>query len=621
MSSRLPEHRLSSDSVLLRPQIDCKRGHHVAISFVLLIVVFVAYAPVLSHEFLQYDDDLNILQNQNLSPPYADGLRKIWSTGYEGLYIPLTYTAWFVVSLMSTTVDEATGQVVHHAFAFHALNLMLHAACVLLVYGLLLRLVGHPLAAAAGALLFAVHPLHVESVAWVSETKGLLSALCALLAMVAYFDFAKRQEQRRPAWPAYLTALAFFVLAMLAKPVAVSLPMALLILEIGLWKRRPLKAIRSLAIWFAMAACVVLITRGQQSTEQIVEPTSLWSRLLIASDSLTFYLGKLVWPFELAPHYARTIGSALRDPWLVAYVVLPFVLALVFAILPNRRRWLSSLGLFVVALLPVLGLVPFAYQAFSNVADRYMYMAMLGPALAVSYWYSNRPRTWKVVAVLVVASLLTIATRRQCTVWHDTETLFLHTLRVNPASFRAENALGCIYVARNDLPTAIARFRAAIDSKPAYAQAHFNLANSLAAVGNIHEAIAHLEAVAQLQPESAVIFNNLGSMLFRVDRIDESIAAFRRAVELSPDWKVAWDNLAITLTQTGRESEALQAYESVIALDPLEIQARLQRAELLVSLGRSQEAAKEYEWLENHFVSQGDLESSREMANRAAALR
>ncbi len=575
---------------------------------------------MLSHEFLHYDDDLNIIHNQSLSPPSTDGFLRIWSSGYEGLYIPLTYSTWFVVALMSTTMDAASGQIVHHPFAFHALNLVLHGACVLLVYGLLLRLAGHPLAAAAGALLFAVHPLQVESVAWVSETKGLLSAFCALSATVAYFEFARRQEQHRTAWPAYLAALCFFVLAMLAKPVAVGLPLALLILEIVFWRRRLLMAIRSLALWFPIAAGVVFITRGQQSTEYLVEPTSLGSRLLIAGDSLTFYLGKLLWPLDLAPHYSRTIGSVLKEPWLPVYFVIPFLLALLLAILPNRRMWLSSLGLFCVALLPVLGLVPFAYQDFANVADRYAYMAMLGPALAVAFWYGLRPRTWKVVVVLGIASVLIIATRKQCTVWQNTETLFLHTLKVNPTSFRAENALGCVYVSQHDPSRAIERFRAAVAAKPDYAQAHFNLANSLAAFDNVPEAIVHLEIAAQLQPDSAAVFNTLGSMLYRADRIHESIVAFKRAVDLVPNDHVAWDNLAIALVQAEHEDEALDALDRVLSLNPLNTQARLQRAELLVNLGRTQEAISEYQWLESHFESQGNLTAAREMANHAESL-
>lgn len=621
MSDHSPEDRLSSDTVLLGPQAGYTRGLSVSISFVLFVVVFVAYSPVLSHELLQYDDDLNIIQNKNLSPPSTEGLLRIWSSGYEGLYIPLTYSAWFVVSLISTTTDESTGQIVHRAFAFHALNLMLHAGCVQLIYRLLLRLVGHPLAAAAGALLFAIHPLQVESVAWVSETKGLLSALCALLAMVTYIEFVRRQEARQPVWCAYLMALSFFVLAMLAKPIAVGIPLALLILEIVLWRRGALNAMRSLAAWFAIAACFVLITRGQQTTDHLVEATSLGSRLLIAGDSITFYLGKLLWPVALAPHYPRTIGSALKDPWLPFYIALPLLLVFVLAILPNRRQWLTSLGLFVVALLPVLGLVPFAYQEFANVADRYAYMAMLGPALAVSFWYRNRPRIWKSVTVLSVACVLIMATRKQCTIWEDTETLFLHTLRVNPTSFRAENALGCVYASQSDLSQAIPHFQAAVESKPDYAQAHFNLANSLAAVGDLTQAIDHLEVVTQLQPNSAIAFNNLGSMLFRVGRIEESIVAFERAGDLEPDWKIAWDNLAITLLQADRETEALEIFEKVIVLDPLDVPARLQRAEILVQLGRNQDAIKEYQWLQNHFASQGDFDKSREMENRSEELR
>lgn len=590
------------------------------ISVALLIVVTLVYAPVLSYEFLNYDDDLNIANNSHLYPPSWEGFRRFWSDGYEGLYIPLTYSTWFVLAGFTTTFEQPTGQAIYDPAIFHAFNLVLHALCVLLVYGLLVRLVRHQLAAAAGALLFALHPMQVESVAWVSETKGLLCTLLALLSIRLFCTFIERDGENGNAWPYYIFATMFFFLALLAKPTAVSVPLVLWLLEIGWWRRRLIKATLILTPWFCIAVGFVAITRYQQSVDQLTAVPSIWSRILIATDSLTFYLEKILWPVDLCPHYSRNIESALDDPSLLLRVVVLGLMLMAAAIPHNRHKWLTSSGILLVVLLPVLGFVPFAYQEFSNVADRYVYLAMLGPALAVSIWFAKYPRPWKIVVVFVVAFLLAVATRKQCCHWRDSESLFLHTLAVNPTSYRAENSLGSVYVAQGDLSTAISRFRSAIDLKPDYAQAHFNLSSSLAAVGNISEAIPHLEKVVELQPQSALARSNLGAMLFHSGRLEASLEHFRQAVSIDPKWTTAWLNLAIVQARCGYNSDALTSYDEVVELDSRNISARLQRADILISLGRNQDAIREYRWLEVEFSQQGDHKSARAMAARISEL-
>jgi len=607
-----------------RPQVERANERppfRLVIPLGLVIVVVLTYAPVVNHEFLNYDDDLLVTKNPHLYPASWAGLRRIWSSGYEGLYMPLTYTSWFALASIGATVEPASGQAVFDPAVFHTFNLVLHVLCVLLVYVLLNRIVGRPLASAAGALLFGLHPLQVESLAWVSETKGLLCAFFSLAAMGAYGEFVQRRNASRRAWLFYGLAACLFFLALLSKPAAVALPLVIWILEVGRWNRRPGVALLPLAPWFACAVGFVLVARYAQPTDQLRIITSLATRFLIAADSLTFYLEKLVWPTNLCPHYPRTTQTAIEDPWLWFRIAIPPLLFVVAAVSARRRRWLTAAGIFVAALLPTLGFVPFAYQEFSNVADRYVYFAMLGPAFALACWLDGPPRRWKVFATLVVFVVLGVVSREQCGYWRDSESLFRHTLAVNPASYRAENGLGCIYLARNDHPRAIPRFRAAIDLKPDYAQAHFNLASSLSAVGENDGAVAHLQKVVELQPDSALARSNLGTFLYRAGRLDEAIAQFERSVWIDPTWTTAWRNLAITLAKRGDLADALAAYDEVLKRDARHLEARWERAEVLAGLGRFSEALQEFALLQRIFTEQRNQQAAQTAAARVSELR
>ncbi|HWC89027.1 MAG TPA: hypothetical protein VG433_05220, partial [Pirellulales bacterium] len=382
---------------------------------------------VVEFQFLTWDDDVHVTKNPLLDPVSFSNLAQFWLHPYENLYIPASYSFFAAEAWLSQwTLGRLDPQV------FHAACLALHLACVWLVFRLLARMVENPLAAWAGALCFAVHPLQVESVAWIGETRGLLAALCSLAAVYWYlppgpamFDSSSTANRDRLGamptaavgmWggdddacprsvgmataPAlspsaaddrfstrrYLLASAAFALALLSKPSAAPLPLMALAIDL-LWLRRSLKrSLACLAPWLALALLDIGLSKLLQADERITNRPDWLLRPLVACDALTFYLRKLIVPLRLGFDYGRTpavvLSSAARYwAWIAPACVLGLAL-----VSRHRRMWLTAAGIFVAGLLPVLGFVPFLYQDISTVADRYLYLPMLGVALALAVW-------------------------------------------------------------------------------------------------------------------------------------------------------------------------------------------------------------------------------------------
>ena len=328
-----------------------------------LALTFAAFSEVGGFGFVSWDDELHVTENPWLHPVTPAHVWHFWRMSYQGLYIPLSYTVYALLALLAR--DPTTQALNPHVF--HVANLILHLANVLLVFALLKQSVPNIWAASAGALLFGVHPLQGESVAWVSELRGLLSGMFALLALGQYLEFAESR-----AWGCFAVATAAFGLALLAKPSAVAVPLlalALTIWGLGLpWKR----CVPPLALWAAMALGCVLANRTVQSVSpQLFLP--LWQRFFVAGDALAFYLAHLAWPARLGIDYGRSPFVVLAHPWGYWTWLVPALLGA--CLWAGRRRWpllLTSGALFLLALLPTLGLVPFAFQLASTVADRYV---------------------------------------------------------------------------------------------------------------------------------------------------------------------------------------------------------------------------------------------------------
>jgi hypothetical protein len=406
--------------------------------FVLLAsVTVIAFSPVFLAGFVRWDDHVLITQNPTMNPPTWASLRTWWTTPHEGLYTPVAYTVWgLIASVARGPADLQTG-VSLRPFPFHAANLLVHLITAAVVYRLLVRLVGRRWPALAGAMLYALHPVQVESVAHVSGIQGLLCGMFGMSAVLQYTHFAAPDPGDRPRLR-YGLAAGLFVCAVLSKPLGVVVPVVAGLVDVFFLRRSWRAAVWSLWPWVVVALPYVVLTKSIQQGKMFDVDVPYWTRPFIAADAVAFYLYKLAFPVRLGLFYGRTPGSVLKHDAIFYMWIVPAGLAV--ALWQGRERLRPVIGaalIFLAALAPVSGLIRFNSQVYSTVWDHYLYLPMFGVALAAAWaislpWYREPRRARRVaIACAIVLTALGVRTWLQCRHWHDTHTLFENANWVN----------------------------------------------------------------------------------------------------------------------------------------------------------------------------------------------
>jgi protein O-mannosyl-transferase len=476
----------------------------------------------------------------------------------------------------------------------------LHAVAALMV-ALILRRLRVPGAYLAAAI-FALHPIQVESVAWITELKNTLSAVFYLGAAMVYLRFDQTRKT-----PLYLWALGLFVLGLLSKTVTATLPAALLV--IFWWQRGGLswkKDVAPLIPFFVFGAIAGLSTawveRKLIGAEGAAFELSVVERFLLAGRAIWFYLGKLVWPTELTFIYPRWQLS--QAVWW-QYLYLAAALLLLAALWGLRRRWrgpLAGMLYFAGTLFPVLGfcnVYPFIY---SFVADHFQYLASLGiitlasagVAVLLTRWqFWGRPVGYGLCLVLL-ATLGTL-TWRQSWMYADIETLYRTTIDRNPNCWLAEYNLGNALVRWGRTTEAIAHYQTALEIKPDCAEAHNNLGAALAGRGQVAEAMAHYRKAMELRPNHPDAYNNLGATLARCGQVGEAIVCFQKALQIKPDFVNAHANLATALADHGQVDEAVAHYRKVLEIEPNRADAHTDLGLILAHRGQVDEAIAHFQ--------------------------
>ncbi len=506
---------------------------------ILAAAVLLVYGQTMWFSFLRYDDEINLTNNPYLR---SDSLRQVlvfWSQGYEGLYIPVTYTFWSLLAFGTNLVGLAPGDGVLHPGVYHASNLVLHWFVSCVVFLLIRTLWHNDRAALFGALLFAVHPLHVESVAWVTEAKGLLSAGFGLLSIYVLLSLHRRDAGGE--WASsppgktrrlltYLGATVLYVLALLAKPSAVVIPLIAFVVEVGLRRRRVRDVVMPMVGWLGLAVVVAAITARLQEEPSIA---SSWDqRLFVVGDSLTFYFQKLLLPTRLTPVYDRPLHSDASKVVAVVSMLIP-LLGVGVMLLFNDRRVLGSCALiFVCGLLPNLGFMDFTFQSVATVADRYAYLALLGPALLVAWVAMRFTAKWFSVALALYLCMLSIASAIQAARWSDDKTLFTYTLAVNPRSADAHNALGNVAVSE----------------------------------GRAEEAREQYGQALEIAPNHFRVWYNLGVLQFDQQQFNEAAESFLNSISNRPEFLPAWRNLALAYLQAGQTDRAIEVLSQTLGI-------------------------------------------------------
>jgi tetratricopeptide (TPR) repeat protein len=561
------------------------------VALALAALTAVAYGPVHRLGFV-FDDGEYILGNPWIKGGLTPQAVRWAFTG--------TFSAnWHPVTWLSHLADvELFGLA---PAGPHAVNLLLHLANTVLLFGLFRALTGALWRPALTAALFAIHPLHVESVAWISERKDLLSACFGLLALHAYRRFAASPGRRR-----YALVAAWFALSLLSKPMLITFPVALLLLDFWpLGRMTSLRDCRTLAAekvpLFAFAAAAAAVTwkvQGAWGALNSWESIPPAARLANAFAAYGTYLQKSVWPHNLAAYYPY---SRFPGPSVVFVAGAAVLLATLTAAALRARRTQPFLAAgwlwFPVTTLPVIGIVQVGNQAM---ADRYTYLPLVGPFFAAAWGLAalgSRIR-WgrRAVAISMTAALtaLSIATRAQVGRWESDLTLFTHAVAVTTDNYFAHNNLALALVADGRVVEAKAHFLEALRIRPAFADAHANLGNLLVAEGKAAEAVARYREAMRLRPSFAGVRVNLGLALRTLGDPRGAEASFREALLIDPGLYAAHINLGNLLSDTGRPGEALAPYHQAQRVRPDDPDVRFNRGLTLERLGRRREAADDY---------------------------
>jgi tetratricopeptide (TPR) repeat protein len=534
---------------------------------VVLLAVAAVYAQVVTFHFLPFwDDDTNIHRNPLYAPLSWSSVAIFWKGPFQQLYIPVTYTAWAGLVALSRVVAGTTisfGPI--NAALFHGANLLVHLLSVAMVFLILRRLLSahsgnqgtSPVrilaAAAAGALAFGLHPVQVETVAWVSGLRDLLGGALSLAAIELFLSWLDTPHSRVNSLR-YAGASLLLFLAFGSKPGTVVTPA--LTLVCGLWllkaESRRLGALLWLIPWFLLAVAEVVMTSHAQPAAELARSlVPVWARPLVACDALGFYQGKLFWPLPpwgLCADYGRSPNSLFDAGILWWSWIVPVVVAAVLAVFRKLRIYLIPCVLLALGVLPTLGLIPFNFQVVSTVSDRYLYLGMLGPALALALFAlrGNAVIRGTIASLLVVGWAVVSLIQLPC--WAAGEVFFPAILARNPTSWKSRHNYACTLDAQGKLPEALGEFNEAI----------------------------------RLRPSNAEAYNDAALTLLKLGRRQEAIQCFQQSLQVRATAGAA-RNLAAVFLMNGNPAEAAKVYHLAMQIDPGDLQNQRALAWLLAT--------------------------------------
>jgi tetratricopeptide (TPR) repeat protein len=572
-----------------------------------VVLALAAHAPALRGGFI-WDDDVYVTANPYLQNP--SGLYNIWfqpsrilqdysQRGIDAL-IPLTFTTLWLEHRMWGM----------NPLGYHAVNIVLHGLCAALLW-IVLRRIGVRGAWLAAAL-FAVHPITVESVAWIAELKNVQSGVFACLCVLAFFRFSPLEERRAGAggrrWRFYALALLFFAAGQLTKPAVVTVPLVIVLVfwwRLGRVRSTDVVAVAPmLAMGLAMGLMTIHAEKQFAGASSATWQASLLERALIAGRALWFYVGKLVWPAGLTSVYPRW-DVDVTAWWQFVFPLAAVAVLVALWLLRARlgRGPLVAALCFVVMVGPTLGFVSVGYHLYSFVADHFVYHA--APALialfaagvaALHERFRERRLALGVSAVgAVLLLVLGIVSWRHAQVFRSEKARCLDTIEHNPGAWMAMNNLGVVLASEGNAREAVRRYEDALKVRPEYAEAHNNMGVALVALGQPREAIEQYSSALRIWPTYAAAHNNMGTALASIGSVQDSIREYREALKHRPNYAEAHKNLGTALVSIGQVEEALQHYQKALRIRPEYAEAHNDLGLALTAVGRAGEAIGHYQ--------------------------
>jgi len=615
-----------------------KRNVIVFVYSALILSTLLVFWQVRNFDFVRYDDSDYVYENPHvLNGITGDSIIWAFTTNHTGYWHPLT---WLSYMLDCQLFGKNPGPM-------HLINLFLHLANTLLLFAVLRKMTGSTSSPQAGALwpsafvaaAFAIHPMHVESVAWIAERKDVLSTLFLLLTLAAYVSYVRRRGLIR-----YVLTLLLFALGLLAKPMLVTLPFLLLLLdywplnrfsiadpeksegfpglsprnffeisegcrlsidisknrksEIGNWKffRLLIEKIPFLVL-AAVSSVITFLAQLKSSTVAPINALPLKDRIANAFLSYTRYTGKLFWPQNLAVFYPFDANSFAF--WQVAMCVLLLIMIFILVIRFGRNRKYLPVGWFWFAgtLVPVIGLVQVGGQAY---ADRYTYIPYIGLFIMLAWGLPELLSKWPYrkfalgMAATMALIVTGIAANAQVSNWNNSITLFSHAIKVTHNNATAHNNLGNAYLNLGRYQDAVESFKQAIRIKPGLTEAHINLGTAYNKLGRYQDAIEAYKQAIRIKPDFAEAHCGLGASYVNLGRYQDAVESFKQAIGIKPDFVKAYQGLGTAYVNLGRYQEAIESFKQTISIKPDLTEAYINLGAAYRNLGRYQDAIETY---------------------------
>ena len=578
-------------------QTGLRRFHECLVVLLLVVATVAVYGQVRDHDFVNYDDNIYVYENRNVRAGLT-GENIVWA------FVRPHIGHWHPMTWLSYMVDvELSGA---NPGALHTTNLMLHTAGAVLLFFVLRRMTGALWKSAFVAALFALHPLRVEPVAWISSRKDVLSGVFFMLTILAYARYVDRPGVFR-----YFLVVLSFAVGLMSKPMLVTVPFVLLLLDY--WPlcrtgsalseggaRSYWRLFREKLPLFAMTGISCAASYYAGKIEGVLGPAEICPlrfRISNALVSYVGYIGKTLWPRYLAVHYPHPLGTL---PLWQAAAALLLLVAVSVAVFHFRRRF-PYLGVgwawYVGTLVPVIGIVQVGSHAM---ADRYTYVPLIGLFIIVAWGVPDLLTRWRhrrvglAVSAVATISALAICTWHQLGHWQNSVTLYEHALTVTSNNERVHYNLGLALLEHGDIEDATRHFAKSVIVNPDYADGHNGLGLALLERGKTDEAVEQFVEALRLRPDLATAHNNLGNALMKKDEFEDAVAHYSEAIRIDPDSADAHYNLGIALSEHGKLEDAVAHFTEVISVDPENVAAHNRLGMVFNEQGMLEEAVEQF---------------------------
>jgi protein O-mannosyl-transferase len=595
------------------------------------LLTLIIYLAALQNDFVLWDDSLYVFENIHI--------RLLNSAFFKWAFFDFYGSNWHPLTWISHALDYAVWGL--NPLGHHLTNIIFHAVNTFVVVLVMIRLLESRkeqtmsseapgfltertilIAAGITGLLFGLHPVHVESVAWVAERKDLLCALFSLVSIMQYMAYVRtvvnkaafQESFARFTNRHYLFTLVFFILALLSKPMAVTLPVVLLILDWYPFQRiQSFQAFRQAVVekipFFALSlfsSVITILAQRAGGSIRSTEVIPLSTRVLVGANSLVAYLWKMLWPLDLVPYYPYPEHlSILSFEYLFAIALVIGITAVCIVLARKQKLWLTVWGIYVVTLLPVLGIVQVGNQ---SMADRYMYLPSLGPFLALGLtaawiWAKvNRLQRWRLVTKASVAGVtalvfaaLSFLTFTQIGIWKNSIDLWSYVIRKEPEKVPlAYNNRGLAYGNKGLFKEAIEDLDRAIILNPSYQLAYNNRGTVLGRIGQYDSALRDFNMAIALDPVYYQAYNNRAFTFEKMGQFDKALEDYNTAVTLNPSFQEAFYHLGVLYCKMRLYNEAIQAQNKAIALNPNNAEAYSNRGVMYSLSGQPENALEDY---------------------------